>query len=177
MLLSNTCANHAWSLWVFYTEMSSQPPLSGCTRSLPAAMLFAANMAAMCARAEWSATHHVSAPILASMRACMNDSSLCVRACVCVCPTSPACCLIASSLTQPTRRASMQCNTLVLYLSSGLEHVCCQTRVIRWYDSVIQLQTYCDFVLVFSACSEWSLIKWWSGKMCRDLLTPFSKTD
>lgn len=51
---------------------------------LPAAMLFAANMAAMCVRAEWSATHHVSAPILASMRACMNDSSLCVCVRMCV---------------------------------------------------------------------------------------------
>lgn len=54
----------------------------------PAAMLLAVNMAAMCARAEWSATHHVSAPILASMCACMNDSSLCVY--VCVQPLQPA---------------------------------------------------------------------------------------
>lgn len=90
MLLSNTCANHI-RLWVFFfillllllfflTEMARQPSVSGWHAQLPMVMLFAANMAAMCARAERSNTHHVSAPILAPVRARMNDSSMC--ACV-----------------------------------------------------------------------------------------------
>lgn len=113
----------AFALWM-YTQLS-------------AAMLFAANMAAMCeGRVE---RHPPRVCSHFSFHARMYEWFFTVCVCVCLCPTSPACCLIASSLTQPTRRASMQCNTLVLYLSSGLERVCCQTRVIRWYDSVIQL--------------------------------------
>lgn len=64
----------------FLTEMARQPSVSGWHAQLPMVMLFAANMAAMCARAERSNTHHVSAPILAPVRARMNDSSMC--ACV-----------------------------------------------------------------------------------------------
>lgn len=64
----------------FFTEMAPQPTVSGWHAQLPTVMLFAANMAAMCARAERSTTHHVSAPILAPVRARMNDSSMC--ACV-----------------------------------------------------------------------------------------------
>lgn len=67
-------------VYFFLTEMARQPSVSGWHAQLPMVMLFAANMAAMCARAERSNTHHVSAPILAPVRARMNDSSMC--ACV-----------------------------------------------------------------------------------------------
>lgn len=86
MLLSNTCANHI-RLWVFFFILLlllllffNRDGVSGWHAQLPMVMLFAANMAAMCARAERSNTHHVSAPILAPVRARMNDSSMC--ACV-----------------------------------------------------------------------------------------------
>lgn len=102
--------------------------------------------------AEWSTTHRVSA---SSFSFCvfvrMNDFFMSD-----IYSLLPA---IASSLSQPTRRASMHSNTLVLYLSSGLGCVFCQTRVKWLYDNVIPLQTYCEIVLVFSACSEWTLIK------------------
>lgn len=92
-------------------------------------------------------------PVLASVCVCVRMNDFFVSDLYSLLPA------IASSLSQPTRRASMHSNTLVLYLSSGLDCVFCQTRVKWLYDNVILLQTYCEIVLVFSACSEWTLIK------------------
>lgn len=72
------------------------------------------------------------------------------------CLTSIACCLLASSLTRPldVPLCTATNELLVLHLQSGLDCLRCQTRVKRWYDNVILLQTCCDIVLVFSAFSE-----------------------
>lgn len=79
--------------------------------------------------------------------------------------------LPASIKSDPTTRRAAMHNTLVLYLSSymlsGLDWV-----KWWWYDNVIPLQTCCDIVLVLSACSGWTLIKWWYRILLCDLLYP-----
>lgn len=136
--------------WGVFTKMSSHPSLSGCKRSrLTVIPLWLQRL-----RAELSTILTVSLlPLLASV--CERVSFF----------VSDLYSLLPASIKSypTTRRAAMHSNTLVLYLSSymlsGLDCVCPQTRVKWWYDNAIPLQTCCDFVLVSSACSEWTLIK------------------
>lgn len=71
------CKSHMIVSVSFFNYYFLTKIVSGWYTQLPLVMLHAANMAAMRARAERRATHHVSATILAPVRARMSDSPMC----------------------------------------------------------------------------------------------------